>query len=277
MRVLEYQNAPNWRAITARVARSVAKPFEDAEHPGIPLSVMYRAVKEITGNADLYHDEKRLANWLAETYWAEHPLSLDDLDGRMRYAAAGNLIDAGLEAHAEKIFQDFEKSVRQGLARDDRAKFFRLVPAPARILYLFDNAGEAVFDREVIKSLTHVGYRVDGIVRGGPILNDVTREDIPSLQLDAVLDSIGDTGSDAVGWDMANSPPVTKHLVDRADGFIIKGLANLETLSHHPMGKPALFIYRAKCPPSARLSGIAIHENAAWLQPRLGEQAGYFK
>lgn len=266
MRTLEHRRHPDWRRITALAARDVADLWESAEHPGVVLTAVYRRVNRETETVDAYRREKEAANALAEDYWQRHQVPLEDLFSRLVYAVAGNLLDAGLDADPARLFSDFQAAVDAGFGRDDRAQFFRRLPFRATIAYLFDNAGEAVFDREVVRSLRHHGYRVIAIVRGRPFLNDITREEALSLGIDRVATELLDTGSDACGWDWTSPGSRAKAALETADGIIAKGIANLETMSHVDLKKPALFLFRAKCPPSARLAGVQWNQNAAWLQ-----------
>ncbi len=45
------------------------------------------------------------------------------------------------------------------------------------ILYLLDNSGEIVFDKLLIEELLRKGKKVKAVVKGSPVLNDVTMDD----------------------------------------------------------------------------------------------------
>ncbi len=264
MRTLHHQNIADQRAIAAEVMTVLSNEWQYLGNPGLALNMMYKIANENTGANNAYAEDKRRANRLGEHYWQEHPLELGDIPNRILYAAAGNVIDAGLATPTDQILQQLHDAITEGMARDDSERFLEQVPAYGTILYLTDNAGEIIFDRELMRSLGHQGWRIHILVRHQPFLNDVTLDDIPSLHLEEVCDDILDLGHDFALWhpDFFDMLSLTHHY----DGFIIKGIANLEVLSHRMLPSPALFVYRAKCPPSSRLAGVKWNENVAWLQ-----------
>jgi uncharacterized protein with ATP-grasp and redox domains len=129
---------------------------------------------------------------------------------------------------------------------------------------LTDNAGEVVFDRELIRSLGYHGYKVTAVVRHHPFLNDVTRNDVATVHLDELTQDILDLGDNIAA--LTIQPETMEGWRQTYQGFIIKGIANLESLSHRLLPHPSLFLYRAKCPPSARLAHAAWNQNVARLQ-----------
>ena len=66
-----------------------------------------------------------------------------------------------------------------------------------RILYLADNSGEIVFDRLLIETLGP--DRVTLMVKAGPIVNDVTREDLAQVGLEGLV-RVVDTGCNYFGF-----------------------------------------------------------------------------
>ncbi len=264
MRTLDHQKIPDQRAIQAEIMTVLGAQWETLDNPGIALNMMYKIANENTGADDAYAEDKRRVNRLADRYWNEHPIALSDIPARVLYAAAGNIIDAGLGMPPDEISQQVAQAIAEGMARDDSAQFLNQVPKRGTILYITDNAGEIIFDRELMRSLQYNEWRIHVLVRHQPFLNDVTRDDIGSLHLEEVCDEILDLGDDFALWRVDFHD--TRSFGQRYDGFIIKGIANLEILSHRRLPAPALFVYRAKCPPSSRLAGVQWNGNVAWLQ-----------
>jgi hypothetical protein len=87
------------------------------------------------------------------------------------------------------------------------------------------------------------------VVKGGPILNDATRQDALAAGL-APLTTLIDNGSDAPGTIMYLCSPEFQHQLRQAELIIAKGQANYETLSE--MKAPLFFLLQAKCPILAR-------------------------
>ncbi|PSR29458.1 MAG: hypothetical protein C7B47_01715 [Sulfobacillus thermosulfidooxidans] len=264
MRTLDHQKVNNPVPIQAQVMGHLASRWETLDNPGIAVYLMYEIAQKNTHETDPYREDKRTANTMAEAYWQQHPLLIDDLENRFLYAAAANIIDAGLGENTQRLFLQLDQAIQQGLARNDIQNFVQSIPASGKILYITDNAGEIVFDRELIRSLRHKGWHVSILVRHHPFLNDITRDDVNDMGLSMVADNVLDFGEDFTMWKLSDED--LQAWQKRYDGVIIKGIANLEALSHRNLPIPALFLYRAKCPPSARLARVEGNTNVAWLK-----------
>ena len=110
-----------------------------------------------------------------------------------------------------------------------------------RVLYLADNAGEAVFDRVLIETLA---LPVTYVVKGGPTLNDATREDALAAGLETCA-AIIDNGSDAPGTIPHLCSEDFRRVYAAAPLIIAKGQANYETLS--AAGPRVFCLLQVKC------------------------------
>ena len=270
-RTLAYRTRPDdegWRPHLGPVLAQAADRMAGAAHPGVVLERMYAAVADRLQDGDPYEGAKDAANTRMEAWWQARRVPPPDLAALLAYAVAGNAIDAGLDTNLDATWEQFRAAVAEPLARDDRATALGWVAAHprARVLYLLDNAGEAVLDRECMRALTQHGLHVTAVVKGGPIVNDVTRREADRLQLGTVAD-VWDTGPGRYGTMAGQIPEALWQAWQEADLVVAKGLAHLETLSHEPRGGPALFLYRAKCPPSARLLDVPLGSSVAWWRP----------
>ncbi|MCL4352826.1 MAG: ARMT1-like domain-containing protein [Firmicutes bacterium] len=266
MRTIQHRNLTNWRSVMADTLVATAGLWDSADNPGLIIGQMYHHVNRLTDCRDPYKEQRRLADQLAELYWQRHPVALEDLHHRLLYATAGNIIDAGLNANPEESFAQLDQAIAQNFAHDDSQQFFDEVPAQATLLYVTDNSGEAVFDREVSYSNQPNKYRIVLTVRANPFLNDMTRVEAAALGFSDLVDTIYDTGTTYAGFDLELLDPRARQAIDSLDGWILKGIANLEIQSHHPAPVPRLFLYRAKCPPTARLAAVPWNSNVAWLE-----------
>ena len=89
-------------------------------------------------------------------------------------------------------------------------------------------------------------------MKGGPSLNDLTRAEIESENLEQEFKNIADTGTDGVGidWDYVSTD--FKDLYRSADLIISKGMANFETLYTNPvkeLSTDIFFLLKTKCGP----------------------------
>ncbi|PSR38051.1 MAG: hypothetical protein C7B44_00550 [Sulfobacillus thermosulfidooxidans] len=265
-RTLEHRGVTDYLPIQRDVMLALGTNWDRYETPAIAIDEMYRVANRATHQTDAYTAEKTRANELAEHFWADHAVPVENLSQRLVYACAANIIDAGLDANPEYLFTQLEGAIEQGLGVDHSPIFWSRLPHKARLLYITDNAGEVVFDRELMRSLRYHGYHLSVLVRHHAFLNDVTRDDVHQVGLSQVANKILDLGDHFTLWAMRDD--MLDMWAKEYDGFIIKGIANLESLSHRLLPRPALFLYRAKCPPAARVATAQWNDNVAWYQNR---------
>jgi len=216
---------------------------------------VHRIVRQEVSNSDPYRAAKeagtrqalalypRLKSLLAEAN--------DPLEVGVRLSIAGNIID--LAAFGEyDLWSTVERVLAQPFAINDGVALREALSGAGQVLYLADNAGEAVFDRVLIKALD---MPVIYAVKGGPILNDATREDALAAGVDQVAE-VTSTGSDAPGTILDRCSEKFRRLYDEARLVIAKGQANYETLSEE--GTKVFFLLQAKCPVIARDVGVPV-------------------
>ncbi len=253
-------------AVHERLLRDVlrsAAELDLAQPPPAVARRIHRKLRELTGVADPYRAVKDRFNRMAMDMLPEltaFVLSSDDpLHAALRLAIAGNVIDLGVdggftEADARRAI---EATMHEPFHGDVEA-FRAAVAAAERILYIADNAGEIVFDRLLIEHLPI--ERVTLAVRGGPILNDATREDAEAAGLSGLVEVI-DNGSDAPGTVLGDCSADFRRRFDEADLVLAKGQGNFETLSDSRAN--IVFLLKAKCPVIADHVGLAVGTHIA--------------
>ncbi len=168
----------------------------------------------------------------------------------IRMAIAGNTIDWG----PERPF-DIEQEVIDSLVSDfavcDYNRFKRYLGDASEILYLGDNAGEAVFDRILIEEMKKPATFV---VREMPVINDITFWDALAAGLDEVAGLVS-SGVDAPGTLLESCSADFKRIYDNSDLIISKGQGNYEALSDEK--RPIFFLLKVKCRVIARDIGVA--------------------
>ncbi len=212
---------------------------------------VYRVIRQVSGNEDPYREAKKHEMQLAReasVYFLQRPPR--DLKECISLAALGNSFDFFKEPE-EALSQVAD---RQGLDipfyhddRDHLEKF--LQEKPGTILYLTDNSGEIFFDLPLFQQLRKYASRVILGVKGGPALNDLTREEMSAAGLAEVFPEVRDTGTDGVGmeWDRISDP--FRQVLGQADLVLSKGMANFETLYPRSLPCPVFFLFRVKCVP----------------------------
>jgi uncharacterized protein with ATP-grasp and redox domains len=222
----------------------------------IPAAIANRflaAIHRISGNDDPFAARKAAVTaGAARWHRLLAPAYGDDLEALLRLAAVGNALD---------FFRQETEVAREMLAQ---AKFrmtqvtdFRreLAAPPGLLLYLADNAGEQYFDQPLVAWLRRRGWQVLYVVKGGPIQNDLTREDLAASGLNDALAPVADTGARTVGLPLLEAAPGFRKLYGAARLILGKGMGHFETMSH--LGDPRLwFLLQAKCNPVAQALGV---------------------
>jgi uncharacterized protein with ATP-grasp and redox domains len=114
-----------------------------------------------------------------------------------------------------------------------------------RLLYLTDNAGEIGFDRIFAEAIAkaYPQLQITFCVRGGPALNDATREDAAAV---GIPFPVIDNGNTVPGTELSLLSKEAKAALDQADVILSKGQANVETLLG--CGYPIFYAFLIKCP-----------------------------
>jgi uncharacterized protein with ATP-grasp and redox domains len=92
-------------------------------------------------------------------------------------------------------------------------------------------------------------------VKGGPVLNDATRDDALATGVDEVAEIVS-TGSDAPGTTLGRCSETFQRLYGDAELVIAKGQANYETLSEE--GEKVFFLLQTKCRVIASDVGVPV-------------------
>jgi hypothetical protein len=209
---------------------------------------VHRIIRQHTGSDDPYRFVKQTFNDFALGLYPalrrQIDASSDPFDTAVRLAIAGNIIDFGVNAaiDADLVHATIDHALSGPLIGDVR-RFEDRVASARRILYLGDNTGEVVFDRLLIETLPQ--GRVTFVVRGRPVINDITMDDAEQTGMTACVPVI-DNGSDAPGTVLSDCSDAFKAAFGAADLIIAKGQGNYESLSD--VDRPIVFLLKAKCP-----------------------------
>jgi len=232
--------------------------LQDTESSSTPPEIgarVHRIVRQEVGNGDPYRVVKEASTRQALASYPRMKSLLaeagDPFETSLRLSIAGNIIDVG-PAQEYDLWSTVERVLAQPFAVDDRVALRSALSGAGQVLYLADNAGETVFDRMLIETLD---VPVIYAVKGGPILNDATREDAIAAGVDQEAEIVS-TGSDAPGTILDRCSEEFRRLYDQADLVLAKGQANYETLSEE--GPRVFFLLQTKCPVIARDLGVPV-------------------
>ena len=172
----------------------------------------------------------------------------DPVYAGLQMAILGNYIDFSAlqgEVRFETLDTLLETAQTMELDANTYDALRQKLETGTNLLYLTDNAGEIGFDRvfaEVIAQ-TWPQLNITFCVRGGPALNDATREDAAAV---GIPFPVIDNGNTVPGTDLTLISPEAKTALERADVIIAKGQANVETLLG--CGYPIFYAFLIKCP-----------------------------
>ncbi len=248
-RTLRYAGVNGSRARgIRRKAEAIIEGASLNEVPARTTTVLHRMLREETGG-DPYRSVKETYNRIAldmlPALRGMAAASADGLEGGVRAAVAGNVIDFGIYETID-LNRSIEESFRLPLSSSTYRSFASRVAASRRILYLCDNAGEIVFDRVLLEVLRAGGKEVTAVVKGSPVINDATLDDAHAAGLTECAQVI-DNGSDGIGTLLETCSQRFRDEYRAADLVISKGQANYETLVQEG-DERVFFLFKVKCP-----------------------------
>ena len=104
------------------------------------------------------------------------------------------------------------------------------------------------------------------VVKGSPVQDDVTLEDVRLAGLEAELGEIMTTGTATPGIDFSLASAKFKREFHAADLIFAKGMGYYESLSELPAEGRVFYCLRAKCQPVADSLGVPLNSYVAMLR-----------
>ncbi|ADK79518.1 damage-control phosphatase ARMT1 family protein [Sediminispirochaeta smaragdinae] len=244
------------RLILNEIARMFPSFDLETRPPVMSLNIN-QTIRNMTGVADPYADEKKRCNELALKAVGlvrdNIAAASDSLKRAMEYAIAGNSIDFGVNHHLDidETLTDLINGEESKLASQSDSTFmleaFRKELSNARsLLFISDNAGEIVFDMLLIEAIAalYPDISITVAVRDEPIINDATLEDAKAIGLNNVCEVIS-SGSPAPGTPLDLCSDEFLERFFSSDMVVAKGQGNYETLNDAP--RMIYLLFRVKC------------------------------
>jgi uncharacterized protein with ATP-grasp and redox domains len=267
--------ALRFRAIN-EVTKLLNREFRSTTVPADIGTKRDRLIKKLTGSEDPYKRSKKMSNEKAvKLFPYAKKLVEKGYTQQERFkkaclcAIVGNILEFDIPGH-RFTFKTLTKSFRDAakdLVVDDIDKAYELAKKAKSALFLADNAGEIVFDTLLAEQLKNMGVKVTYVVKGGPVLNDATLEDVGPSGMDKIADNIVTTGTDAVGLLPKEVSQEFLKVYEAAELVFAKGMGYAETLTELKLTKPHLLLFRTKCNPVANYFCAARDKNIAKLMP----------
>jgi uncharacterized protein with ATP-grasp and redox domains len=156
----------------------------------------------------------------------------DPILAGLQLAILGNYLDFSAlqgQIRFDQLDQMLRDALQMELDPEMLSRFKADLSVARTLLYVTDNAGEIGFDRifaqQIQKVYPHLA--ITFCVRGGPALNDATREDAALM---GIPFPVIDNGTRIPGSELSLMSPEAKAAFETADVILSKGMANVETL-----------------------------------------------
>ncbi|MGC8570333.1 MAG: damage-control phosphatase ARMT1 family protein [Caldivirga sp.] len=173
----------------------------------------------------------------------------------VKVSIAGNLLDMGVASHKPPSNLQIASIMGMQFSIDNTHELYSMLKSGGlRLLWLFDNAGEAIFDTVLINVIRGMGNKVTGVAKAEPgFQNDLTVGDAEYAGLRNQLDDLVDTGysGSSIHLDKVSGEFLSR--LKESDLIVAKGMAHFEYLSEVNLGKPIAFLLVPKCDPVARV------------------------
>ncbi len=253
-------------SLRAKAEEVALKALDDGFSPNtvsiVTASQIHRAIRELTGNPDPYRDMKNReieVSW--ELYRELGAEGFVEFRECLELAAKANAID--FFRPLDIVRQEVRKPIRFAIDHSDILAE-RLEKADS-VLYLADNAGEALLDLPLVlymSKLTAVTY----VVKAAPTQNDITLEDIERAGIVDRFPRIIDTGTATPGIVLPEASEAFKAEFKAADIIFAKGMGYYESLSELPAAGRVFHCLKAKCAPVARNIDVPLDSYVAMLR-----------
>ncbi len=235
-----------------------------------------RMIRKLTGNNDPYVLNKKAANQKAlkmlphaKKYVQSGYTQQERFKKACLCAIVGNIMEFDIPGHKFTL-KDLAKTIKSAskdLVIDDINQAYGLAKKAESVLYLADNAGEIVFDTLLVEQLKNMGLKVTYVVKGAPVINDATMEDVELCNMDKLADEVITTGCDAVGLQKKEVSADFLKTYEAAELVFAKGMGYAETLTEYKLKKPHFLMFRTKCAPVANFFCVPRDKNIAKLMP----------
>ncbi|MBD3389287.1 MAG: DUF89 family protein [Candidatus Altiarchaeales archaeon] len=242
--------------LQTEVLREVSTLMIGLSYSHTPPEIAHKVhaiVRDVTDNPDPYRQVKDADNRLALGMcpWLKELVEKSDdrLHTAVKLAAVGNIIDYGV-IHEFDVKETINKVLDKEFAVDRYAEFREELSDAGNIMYLADNAGELVFDKVLIEELGDKDITL--VVKGAPIINDATLEDVKSCGLEDIVNvELMGNGTPGTGYERTDPEFISK--LKDADIVLSKGQGNYEGLNSE---NHIYFLLMAKCELIARNLGV---------------------
>lgn len=221
------------------------------------LGTNRQKILEFNNLGNTYQKEKNIGHELGSHFWKAFKHKKMNLEISLLYSLFGNGIEFDVGGDYNLITKEKMKNELRAILDDPylqktaeqvASHISTNLKEGDLVLFLLDNVGENYLDALLIQTLLDLGIEVEVVVKGRPVLNDVTLSDMDDFPIDVKM---WDTGNSDVGLFLSRIPVKLSNRICEAKLLIVKGMAQFETLSSEILSMNAIFMMKVKCIPVA--------------------------
>ncbi len=242
--------SPNLSNELTSTVKAMSRDFSFLDTPPEVAADVYEKMADILNKEDIYDEIKELSTKKALSFipFLKDKLTMSEnkLLTATKIAVAGNVIDLAAEVSFD-LEEELEKIFDTEFSYNDFDILKSQLKKSKEVLILGDNVGEHIFDYlyiEVLKEL-YPSINFSYMVRGNPIINDVTIKEAKEAGFDKLCDLV-DSGVNTPGFAYNRANKNAQKLFDDADLVISKGMGNYECLSPSHRNN-ICFLLKVKC------------------------------
>lgn len=225
------------KIISKELQKFITLKLENKEwlHPSLTkfCTDWYREFYRLLDNQDPYQKIKQESNEKARPILKKIEPTLRSFREKVILAIMGNRLDFGsslvINPDLNKMAEMFENLHEQNLEIDDTTILQEKINNAKKVLYLTDNAGEAIFDIPLLKHIQQQIGKENLFIgaKGQPMLNDITADELTQEGF-GEFGTIVSTGTNCFGLHEEDVSQEFKNLLQKVDLVIAKGQAYME-------------------------------------------------
>ena len=271
-RAKDIPDGPEKTEYMRRVCEALAAA--DRDYDSAPLMDMriFQLGRELLGIDLDYAEIKRNFNALLMGVYdqlrSRVRAAADPLRAAVQLSMVGNYIDFNMlgDVTPEEALRLLDEASNRPLDEAELAHLREDLARGGELVFVHDNCGEVVLDKLLIETICELypDIRVASLVRGGPVVNDVTREDAVQIGLAEVSEVLDNGIPDLPGTQIDWLPAPVRDRVENAALLIAKGQGNFESMIE--CGLNVYYILLSKCTSYTdwfgfeHLSGVLVNE-----------------
>ncbi len=236
-----------------RICEIFREADEMTEAPPVVDARIIRLRRELLHLQDDYteikHSYNRLLLGLYPRLKARVDSAPDPLYAAIQLSMAGNYIDFGVlkDVNEDRLLELLDEAAEKKVDEQEYAHLKADLEKEGELLFLHDNCGEIVLDKLLIETILrfYPQQKIVSVVRGAPVLNDVTMEDAVEVGLTGLVEVIHNGTPDVAGTVLSMLPGDVRSRIENAKMIIAKGQGNFETLT--ASGLNVYFLFLSKC------------------------------